>query len=654
MYSFMKSDDNTTEVNDNVEVNDKNYSLKEGGVEKDRGFNSDFFNDCKFEKTESEDETQIDEKIKYDFSDCLFGNEQKTDSLDYSVDNRPLSVKIYVGENYKESNVDYGVRETDVKQIDNEPESDNVEHNPNIYDNRENEPVYEEYGNLSDLEEVNNDILIKNPYGGLYETISEEELVGASSIDIMRENNALIEEYEGRIERSESEEEKEILQDNIDNIKEQNVNIKEYIESGGVEAIKRSEGCIDSGKINHEMFDNAYYDEKPDFNELSELLERNESAISELQKAKDDLDMAKDMKMQEMRDYIFEHKYKSSYESMQDENYRRLVNEYNELSDRSHTVGYHIVNLTEDNLLIDQMTSENDDVNNKKLGLGGFFDALFGKNDLNSEGTMNDSIDGLANLSDLEEKQEGYDEIDDGIHTFNEYYIEKYDELKNKDVDELSEDELNDVMSIIENNLRNNYSEDFSVERFDRLTQTISFVDNEKVQMDCCTSEPERIEGYYLYSTDSIYLNRETNGSVTELLATADHEALHLLTADIEHGERLSEPVEEGLTELYSIRDTAEITDDYESMAYNQQVEVMYELEKAFGKNELWDMYKTKDYSSLNLKYDLYMGDGAYDKLNDSLNRMHKCYKEGNYHYAEYYKKSIIQEIKEFNNRVKK
>lgn len=112
--------------------------------------------------------------------------------------------------------------------------------------------------------------------------------------------------------------------------------------------------------------------------------------------------------------------------------------------------------------------------------------------------------------------------------------------------------------------------------------------------------------GYYDQKSDTIKVNMDANATVGDILATVDHEATHLLSQlhknrvggvknpDILYG---NVGMNEGITEMYSIKNMQSINPEYKSDSYVDEVEVMKEFEKICGEKNLLYAYMHNDLS---------------------------------------------------------
>ena len=177
---------------------------------------------------------------------------------------------------------------------------------------------------------------------------------------------------------------------------------------------------------------------------------------------------------------------------------------------------------------------------------------------------------------------------------------QKFETLKDLPVNKLSKKNLETIVDIAITNLKNKYQDVALAERFSNLAQKISFVDKLPGE------NGKYIYGYYDQKSDTIKVNMDVNATVGDILATVDHEATHLLSQlhknrvggvinpDILYG---NVGMNEGITEMYSIKNMQSVNPEYKSDSYVDEVEVMKEFEKIFGEKNLLCAYMHNDLS---------------------------------------------------------
>ena len=177
---------------------------------------------------------------------------------------------------------------------------------------------------------------------------------------------------------------------------------------------------------------------------------------------------------------------------------------------------------------------------------------------------------------------------------------QKFETLKDLPVNKLSKKNLETIVDIAITNLKNKYHDVALAERFSNLAQKISFVDKLPGE------NGKYIYGYYDQKSDTIKVNMDVNATVGDILATVDHEATHLLSQlhknrvggvinpDILYG---NVGMNEGITEMYSIKNMQSVNPEYKSDSYVDEVEVMKEFEKICGEKNLLCAYMHNDLS---------------------------------------------------------
>ncbi len=125
----------------------------------------------------------------------------------------------------------------------------------------------------------------------------------------------------------------------------------------------------------------------------------------------------------------------------------------------------------------------------------------------------------------------------------------------------------------------------------------------------------ENIVGFYIPSTDEIYVDAPRNKDMTEIMATVEHESLHLassggLCGRVSTKNGFSDSINgtninEGFTELYAIRDMDDLGFNYKSSSYSNQVEVARELENVLGKDFMKEAYFTNNPEMVRNRFEL-------------------------------------------------
>lgn len=209
--------------------------------------------------------------------------------------------------------------------------------------------------------------------------------------------------------------------------------------------------------------------------------------------------------------------------------------------------------------------------------------------------------------------------------------MEAFKPFKNMPIQKLGRDNLQTITKLAVDNLSNLYGGVAPESRFKLITKKVKFT-HEGFNGNAGCYDPK---------DDSIHINLDENITVGDLLASIDHEAMHLLAAEKRNafhmffggratGVRNSEAtfgnvgMNEGLTEMYSIKNMKSINPDYESRAYVDLVRLMVRFETACGEDVLLNAYMTNDLSEIKRDYNVCMGNPkAFDKLCCDLDLLH-------------------------------
>lgn len=267
----------------------------------------------------------------------------------------------------------------------------------------------------------------------------------------------------------------------------------------------------------------------------------------------------------------------------------------------------------------------------EKSSISAFFGRLFAHNEpggafASVENVSNQPIDTLH--SDLNEIED-----DSGLD-------ERFAKIKDKSFSELTEQERTELINIAVENLKQKYKETIPESRFEEIKQKIKFIDKATVIKELFVSEDEAdyYLGWYSSSTDDIKINVSAENNIGSLLATLDHEAMHMATQRKDgtyitgvktntigiHYRNVG--MNEGLTEMYSIRNIQELYPDYVSNSYTENVKLMKRFESVFGKKELRDAYLTNNFESIRNDYENYMGKGSFVDFCNLMDSMHNDY----------------------------
>ena len=172
--------------------------------------------------------------------------------------------------------------------------------------------------------------------------------------------------------------------------------------------------------------------------------------------------------------------------------------------------------------------------------------------------------------------------------------------IEGMDFNDLSDEDKDLMYNTAKEHIGEKYGDLVSEYRLDEIPKHIKIADTEECRKAYEASGEKYSDntvGFYCPATDEIYVDAPRNGDMTEIMATIEHESLHLasnggLNGKLEIVEGMSTyrrntNLNEGVTELYAMRDMEEMGFDYTSTSYQQQVEVVKALEDAIGKDTI-------------------------------------------------------------------
>ena len=222
---------------------------------------------------------------------------------------------------------------------------------------------------------------------------------------------------------------------------------------------------------------------------------------------------------------------------------------------------------------------------------------------------------------------------------------ERFKKLSGRKISSLSADEQKELVNIAVDNMQEKYGDKIPAARFEKIRKSISFIDGDTAvaRGDLEEDEKDSVLGYYTPGRDDIVINTTADDSVDGILTTLDHEAMHMGTQrfslwgpDVTGVEtRRNElpdgnvGMNEGLTEMYSIRNVKTLTPGYVSNSYTKNVALMEKFEGVFGANELKNAYLTNDFKAIESDFDRYMGKGSFVRFCAEMDRMHDDLEEG-------------------------
>lgn len=177
-------------------------------------------------------------------------------------------------------------------------------------------------------------------------------------------------------------------------------------------------------------------------------------------------------------------------------------------------------------------------------------------------------------------------------------------QIEQMDYTNLSDENKKLLFETARNHIGGKYGDLVSNDRLDLIPKRIK-IENTKECKKVYEASGGRYSantvGFYCPATNEIYVDAPRNGNMTEIMATIEHESLHLSskggvsgqikTKDGSSKYRISTNLNEGITELYAIRDMDDMGFSYMSKSYPQQVDVVRSLEHALGNDTIRTAY---------------------------------------------------------------
>lgn len=210
---------------------------------------------------------------------------------------------------------------------------------------------------------------------------------------------------------------------------------------------------------------------------------------------------------------------------------------------------------------------------------------------------------------------------------------QQFGDLKKIEVNNLSKEILSSITNIAVQNLRNRYGNIETSARFDNIGKKIYFINDKQVRRELGRYYRSNICGYYSPSSDTIRINMDGNATVGDIIATIDHEAMHLLSKHTKsQGGVLNANIldnnvgmNEGITEMLSIKNMQSINPDYVSNSYIDEVGIMRRFESICGEKELLDAYMKNDISRIEAEFNQLMGSRkAFEKFCNDIDILHR------------------------------
>ena len=177
--------------------------------------------------------------------------------------------------------------------------------------------------------------------------------------------------------------------------------------------------------------------------------------------------------------------------------------------------------------------------------------------------------------------------------------------IEKMDYNDLSDKDKELMYNTAKGHIGKTYGDLVSNDRINEIPKHIKIADTEECRKAYEASGGKygnNTVGFYCPRTDEIFVDAPRNGDMTEIMATVEHESLHLASNggvteyifDSNTGRPswdLSTNVNEGITEMYAMRDMTDMGFDYKSTSYQREVGVVQALEDAIGKDVIRNAY---------------------------------------------------------------
>ena len=231
----------------------------------------------------------------------------------------------------------------------------------------------------------------------------------------------------------------------------------------------------------------------------------------------------------------------------------------------------------------------------------------------------------------------------------------QFENLSDIPVKKLSRENLDSIIAIAIQNLKSQYRDRVDASKLLNIKDRIAFISDKQVQKEMGKDYSPGICGYYTPYSDSIRINMEGNATVGDILATIDHEVMHLISQNAKgEGGVLNSDIiydnvgmNEGITEMLSIKNMRDVNPDYNSNAYKDEVEIMEIFSCISGKKQLLDFYFQKDLISIPSDFNSCMGSKkAFEKFCNDLDLLY------HYNYIDPKAKEAPFERKEIKDRI--
>lgn len=179
----------------------------------------------------------------------------------------------------------------------------------------------------------------------------------------------------------------------------------------------------------------------------------------------------------------------------------------------------------------------------------------------------------------------------------------KYNQLKNLQPSQLTVKQQKALVRFVKKNITVKLGGYVSQTRLNSLCGKISFIHDSQLRSMLGDNYSPRIMGFYSPSSDNLYVNLSANKTMSDVLATIDHEIIHGLSQRLNslgNGRGMIGGLKrnasyialnEGVTEMLSIRNITSVDASYESHSYTNEVAVMQRYSEIIGLDNMKKAY---------------------------------------------------------------
>ena len=479
------------------------------------------------------------------------------------------------------------------------------------------------------------------------ETMSRDE---PGYKDLLREYNETRDQAAQEFEKL-SEKDSELA-----DIRAEEAELKGIIDKRAREAMENASANEEIASSLHNEYEILTYNEGRDIDRMNTFVKENTLHIEKLKDDMASVEQAIELKNKEMAE--FHQRYGERINVMSLPEYRRLINEQKELEQCRSNLDYRISELETDRMLMERQMEDAERRPTIRERVSSFFGGLIQYSKAEEAGDA------------VTAEQEGEDKFFEEVSEEAEKNTaERLEKLKGMDISEMNERQKQELIDISVEAVLAKYGGELSDNRIEKIRNSIEFVGPDTIARDTGVADPSNILGYYSSDSDKIKINISPGGSsgdAVNIAATIDHECLHMISQNTNHKgkavgyitglkdrncEKGNVGMNEGVTELYSIRNVHSYAPEYTSEAYVDEVEIMEAFEEACGKELMCKAYINHDVELLRNDFDGVMGSGSFSSFCNQMDNMHENIICGNKSGADRQKKELLYIVKNYRDR---